>query len=185
MVNTHTTSKTELASIAKPRTQTQNGLTNTTNQSDATRAAFTFKQGQSLTDYQQALPQLITYYQAIQDLTVERFDVPAVAQLELDWWVIHRLRKRYSYAILAERLGATAAALYKQPTGEFAHYGRLRAEAMRLCDEAGRQPAGASSTDWQRVEQALQQAWGNLHEVVQPQTKTASHTVNAVLYSHP
>ncbi len=132
----------------------------------ATQAAFTFKQGQSRADYQQALPGLTTYYAAIQALTVERFDVPAVAALELNWWIVHRQRNQYSYQDLATALARTSAALYNQPVSQFTEYGRLRAEAMRLCDESGGQPGKATEADWQRIERALGQAWATLHQVV-------------------
>lgn len=136
----------------------------------ATRAAFVFKQGQSDADYEQALPLLVTYYEAIQDLTSESFDVPTVARLELNWWIVHRRRERYSYADLAKALAQTSAALYHQPVGAFDQYARQRTEAMRLCDEAQRGLAGqkpASASDWVRIERELNRAWGNLYSTVQ------------------
>lgn len=129
----------------------------------ATKAAFVFKRGQSDADYQQALPDLKTYYTNIQELTTESFTIPDVAREELNWWIIHRQRDHYSYADLANALDTTAAVLYRQPAASFTRYGQLRAEAMRLCDEAGR---GATEADWRRIEQVLNQAWGELHRVV-------------------
>jgi len=133
----------------------------------ATKAAFVFKRGQSNADYQRALPELITYYGNIQELTVEPFTIPDMAREELNWWIVHRQRDRYSYADLASALDTTAAVLYRQPVAEFTRYGQLRADAMRLCDEAGR---GATEADWQRIEQRLNQAWGDLHRVVARQS---------------
>ncbi len=134
----------------------------------ATKAAFLFKRGESRADYERAMPILIDYYQSIQDLTHERFNVRQVATLELNWWIIHRQRNRYSYADLADALGQTSAALYNQPVPDFVTYARLRADAMRLCDDAGQQPNGATEADWQRIERGLNRAWGNLRTVVQP-----------------
>lgn len=135
----------------------------------ATKAAFAFKQSGSLrVDNQQALPDLISYYEAIQDLTVEQFDVPNVAKLELEWWIVHRQRDRYSYDDLADALVQTSAALYNQPARSFTTYGRLRANAMRLCDDVRHHPGGATEADWQRINQELVQAWRALHEAVQP-----------------
>ena len=137
----------------------------------ATKAAFVFKQGHSRPDYRRAIPTLTSYYAAIQSLTVERFDVPKVAGLELEWWIVHRERERYSYDDLANALVRTSAALYDQPAAPFVTYGRLRAEAMRLCDEvrpglAGQQPGGATEADWQQIERTLNRAWRELHRVV-------------------
>lgn len=134
----------------------------------ATKAAFRFKQGQSRADYSKTLPALVSYYEAIQTLTRERFDVDKVASLELEWWIVHRQRERYSYADLAVALDQTSAALYTQPRAAFMPYGQLRAEAMRLCDEAGRRPGGATETDWQRINQTLVRAWSTLYKAVQP-----------------
>lgn len=134
----------------------------------ATKAAFVFKKGQSRTDYQQAMPALITYYEAIQKLTVERFDVQKVAALELDWWIVHRQRDRYSYGDLAVALEKTSAALYNQPVSSFSAYATLRANAMRLCDETGHRPSATTEITWQKIEQELDLAWSTLHTVVRP-----------------
>ena len=133
----------------------------------ATKAAFTFKQGKSRADYRETLPGLITYYESIQSLTVEQFNVANVAELELEWWIVHRQRDRYSYRDLAKALVQTSAALYNQPAGDFATYGPLRADAMRLCDEAGRKAGGATEIDWQRIDGVLNKAWGTLRVTVQ------------------
>jgi hypothetical protein len=133
----------------------------------ATRAAFVFKQGQSTADYQQALPVLVDYYQSIQELSSVSFDTRRVAKLELAWWIVHRQRDRYTYANLADALAQTSAALYSQPVAHFRTYARLRADAMKLCDEAGQRPNGAAEADWKRIQTALDQAWSTLHTVVQ------------------
>lgn len=132
----------------------------------ATKAAFVFKKGTARAEYQQTLPGLTVYYQSIQNLTIEPFDVANVAKLELDWWIIHRQRDRYTYADLANALARTSAALYSQPVSSFDEYGQLRAEAMRLCDEAGQKTSGATEADWQRIETVLNRAWDSLHVVV-------------------
>ncbi|CAN5377813.1 hypothetical protein BH09BAC4_BH09BAC4_34780 [soil metagenome] len=135
----------------------------------ATKAAFVFKKGASQPDYQKTLPDLITYYEAIQKLSTDSFNVSKVAKLELEWWIVHRQRERYSYNDLANALVQTSAALYNQPATSFVTYGRLRADAMRLCDEVRRHPGGATEADWQRINRELEQAWGSLHEVVRVQ----------------
>jgi hypothetical protein len=134
----------------------------------ATKAAFTFKQGGRLrTGSEKALPDLISYYESIQALSTEQFDVPNVAKLELEWWIVHRQRERYSYADLANALVQTSAALYNQPASSFITYGRLRADAMRLCDDVRQKPGGATEADWQHIEYELDQAWSSFHRAVQ------------------
>jgi hypothetical protein len=133
----------------------------------ATKAAFIFKRGHSRADYSKALPVLIDYYQAIQDLTIEKFDVARVARLELAWWIVHRQRNQYSYQALANALAQTAAALYNQSPEPFTTYAQLRTRAMQVCDRANGKPGGPTPADWQRIEQGLDQAWGNLHTLIQ------------------
>jgi len=132
----------------------------------ATRAAFVFKKGRSQADYERALPILVDYYESIQNLSEDRFNVRQLAASELNWWIVHRQRDRYSYADLADALAQTAAVQYNQQPAVFGRYARQRAEAMRLCDEAGQQAGGATETDWQRIEQALNQAWASLYKEV-------------------
>jgi hypothetical protein len=113
----------------------------------ATKAAFVFKKGRSRADYEQALPDLIAYYESIQDLSTGPFDVVKVSKLELEWWIVHRQRDRYSYADLAEVLAQTAATQYDQPAAQFKTYGFLRADAMRLRDESSQKTGGTTEAD--------------------------------------
>ncbi len=133
----------------------------------AAKAAFEFKNsGRLRAGSEKALPGLISYYKSIQALSIEQFDVPKVATLELDWWVIHRQRERYSYNDLAKALAQTAAAQYAQPVKPFSTYGQLRADAMRLRDESSRKPGGTTAADWQRIDNELIKAWSSLHKAV-------------------
>lgn len=133
----------------------------------ATKAAFVFKQSDpSRASVDEALPDLIAYYTAIQELSIEQFDIAKVARLELDWWIVHRRRDQYSYADLANALVNTSAALYNQPATSFTTYGRLRADAMHVCDDVRNQPNGATETDWLRIEHLLKQAWGSFYQAV-------------------
>lgn len=134
----------------------------------ATKAAFVFKQSnKSKGSAEQVLPDLIGYYTSIQELSVETFDVSKVAQLELNWWIVHRRRDRYSYGDLANALVNTSAALYNQPATSFTTYGRLRADAMQMCDQVRNHPNGATEADWLRIETLLNQAWGSFYQAVQ------------------
>ncbi len=134
--------------------------------SQAAKAAFDFKKGKSQTDYQQALPGLISYYESILALSTDRFDVAKLAELELNWWIIHRERGQYSYTDLANALIHTAAVQYNQPATDFSTYGKLRANAMRLRDESSKETGGTTEADWQRIEKELTQAWASLHQAV-------------------
>ena|SRR5262245_63713090 len=61
----------------------------------AANAAFVFKEGESRSDYEKALPDLKRFYGEIRKISDIPFDVDRVAQLELEWWIIHRQRAEH------------------------------------------------------------------------------------------
>src|SRR2546430_4774727 len=56
----------------------------------AANAAFVFKEGKQRADYEKALPDLIKFYNFVNNMTDIDFDVYNPAKLELQWWIIHR-----------------------------------------------------------------------------------------------
>jgi hypothetical protein len=76
----------------------------------ATRAALVFKDGKSREDYEKALPDVENFYRQIHDLSATDFDIQKAAKLELEWWIVHRERKKYQEGDLARALAETAAA---------------------------------------------------------------------------
>lgn len=62
----------------------------------AAKAAFVFKKGRSRNDYEKALPNLRDFYGAISSMSDDPFDVNRAAQLELEWWIVHREREKHS-----------------------------------------------------------------------------------------
>jgi hypothetical protein len=131
----------------------------------AAKAAFVFKEGRGRSDYEKALPNLVKYYSAIRAVSDIAFDVDQVAKLELEWWIIHRERNKYSRADLDRSLAELPAALYQMPVEKFAEHARLRAEAMLIRDQKAEQ-GGVSDTDWQRIDELLQASWQSLHHAV-------------------
>jgi hypothetical protein len=129
----------------------------------AARAAFVFKDGSSRADYERALPDLENFYGEIHALSTTDFDVHRAAQLE--WWIVHRERKKYREGDLARALAETAAEVYRQPAEDFLEHGRLRAEAMNIRDEKAEQD-GVTGEDWQKIDDLLHRSWRSLHEAV-------------------
>src|SRR5581483_5225528 len=56
----------------------------------AAKPAFIFKDGTNRADYVRALPDLIDYYSAIRRISNTGFDPKRAAQLDLEWWIVHR-----------------------------------------------------------------------------------------------
>ncbi|MEZ5426799.1 MAG: hypothetical protein R2747_11065 [Pyrinomonadaceae bacterium] len=131
----------------------------------AARAAFVFKDGHSRSDYEKALPDLENFYGQIRDVSTTDFDVRRAAELELEWWIVHRERDKYEEGDLALALAEGAAAIYKMPVEDFLEYGRFRADAMEIRDTRA-ETGGVSEEDWQKIDDLLHRSWRSLHSAV-------------------
>lgn len=131
----------------------------------AARAAFVFKDGHNRSDYEKALPNLVSFYTSIRRVSDIPFDIDRAARLELEWWIIHRGRHTHKPGDLDRALAELAAELYRVPVERAMEHARFRAEAMTIRDtraEAGQ----VTETDWARIDQLLHQSWRSLKEAV-------------------
>jgi len=101
----------------------------------AAKAAFVFKDGNSRSDYERALPDLFDYYGALRKVSTTPFDVDRAARLELEWWIVHRERKSRPTGDLDRALADLAAEFYQLPAVRFSDHARYRAEAMVIRDD--------------------------------------------------
>ena len=131
----------------------------------AAKAAFVFKQGHNRSEYEKALPNLVNYYAAIREVSDTPFTVEQAAELELEWWIIHRERQQHTPADLVKSLAELPAAIYQIPVEKFTEHAKLRAEAMTLRDDKAA-AGGVSETDWQKIDQLLQESWRSLWQAV-------------------
>jgi hypothetical protein len=129
------------------------------------KAAFVFKDGKSREDYEKAMPDLIDYYTAIRKVSDTSFDIHRAAQLELEWWIIHRQRETHSRAELDQLLAELPAEVYRLPVERFTEHAKYRAEAMLLRDRLADQE-GVSDADWQEIHRMLLQSWRSLWHAV-------------------
>lgn len=127
----------------------------------AARAAFVFKEGQTMSDYEKALPDLRRFYAAIREMSDIPFDVDRAARLELEWWIIHRQRAQYTAEDLTRALADLQAEIYRIPRDRLIEHGRLRAEAMTIRDTKAEQ-GGLTEADWARINELLRQSWRSL-----------------------
>lgn len=129
-------------------------------------AAFVFKQGSKRSDYEKALPDLKKFYGEIRRISDIPFDVDRVAQLELEWWIVHRQREQHKPGDLDRALAELQAEIYHVPVEKLLEHGRLRAEAMTIRDTKAEQ-GKVTEEDWARIGELLQQSWRSLaHAVV-------------------
>ena len=129
-----------------------------------TLAAFVFKRGQQRADFEKALPPLQAYFGMVKNTGSVNLDVRRAAELELDWWIVHRHRAGYPAGALGRACAAASAYVYQLAPDAMLAHGQLRAAAMLVRDE--RAEAGRlSDADWNEIEalllrsyQALQRA---------------------------
>ena len=131
----------------------------------AAKAAFVFKEGRGRADYERALPDLVSFYQSIREVSDTDFDVERAARLELEWWIVHRERKRHAPGELARALADLQSEIYRAPPERFAEHARLRADAMEIRDTKAEQ-GGVAEDDWRRIDELLHGSWRSLHAAV-------------------
>lgn len=131
----------------------------------AAQAAFVFKEGKKREDYEKALPALVKFYQAIHDGADVNFDVEKAAKLELEWWIIHRQRNKYSLEDLNKSLAELPAEVYRVSADRLMEHARLRQEAMTIRDKRA-EAGGVSEADWKKIEELLLASWQSLHTAV-------------------
>ncbi|MBI3651821.1 MAG: hypothetical protein HY231_12445 [Acidobacteria bacterium] len=131
----------------------------------AAKAAFVFKDGRSRADYEKALPNLVNFYREIRKVSDVNFDVQRAAQLELEWWIVHRERKKHAAGDLEKALAELPAELYQMPVEKMLPHARLRAEAMTIRDDKA-EAGGVSEADWQKIEALLHESWRSLYHAV-------------------
>jgi hypothetical protein len=131
----------------------------------AADAAFVFKKGKQRSDYEQALPDLIKFYEAVREMSDLPFDPQRAARLELEWWIIHRERAQHPPGDLARALAELQAEIYRVPVERLMEHGRLRAEAMTIRDTKA-ETGGVTEEDWKRIDELLHQSWRSLSNAV-------------------
>lgn len=125
---------------------------------EATRAAFVFKKGHGRKDYEKALPYLVKYYRSIRNAGDISFNVDRAAKLELEWWIVHRERKKHLPADLVSALAENQSELYQMQPEVFLKHAEFRAQAMTLRDDLA-EKGQLSDQDWQRINELLIVSW--------------------------
>jgi hypothetical protein len=132
----------------------------------AASAAFTFKDGKTEKDYEKALPDLVKFYSAIRNMSDIPFNVDHVAQLELQWWIIHRERWKRPPDELPKALAELQAGIYDISIDRVMEHGRLRAQAMAMRDTKADDGRPMTEEDWSKINDLLRQSWRSLADAV-------------------
>ena len=132
----------------------------------AARAAAVFQVGATHADYRRALPYLERYYAGIRAVSEVPFDPRRAAELELDWWIVHREVDDHPPGDLEAALADLAAELYQVPAERCWAHAARRAEAMTIRDRTSRREVGVTGDDWDRIEAVLWVSWKALADEV-------------------
>ena len=131
----------------------------------AANAAFVFQKGRQRSDYEEALPDLVKFYQSLRNMSDIPFDVDRAARLELEWWIIHRERAKHPPGDLEHALAELQSEIYGIPIERLREHGRLRAEAMTIRD-TNADAGGVTEADWAKIDELLHQSWRSLAAAV-------------------
>lgn len=103
------------------------------------------------------------YYQVLNRQAEESFDVSKAAELELEWWLVHRYPKRYEKS-LAAVLAEAMAVLYGLPPARLEKYAEHRDKAMGFRDKATH--VDKVEPDWRKIEAELMLSYTELKNAV-------------------
>ena len=124
----------------------------------AARAAAVFQGGHSHSDFEKALPDLMSYFSGIRRTSSEAFEVEQAARLELDWWIAHRERATHPREDLDRSLAVLQEELYHLPADGVMEHAKLRADAMLLRDSAAGDGA-PTEAQWAEIDRLLHASW--------------------------
>jgi hypothetical protein len=136
-----------------------------------------FQRGHNRGEYERALPDLMEVarlrsavdresdYMIVRRRSDAPFDVEKSAQLELEWWIVHRERDRRDPGDLARALAGLQAEIYLCPQDRLVAHAKARAEAMLIRDTRAAD-GGVTEPDWERIGVLLDASWVSLQTAV-------------------
>lgn len=127
----------------------------------AARGAMVFKEGKGRPDYERAIPYLDNYFQSIDKVGELGDNTRKLAELELEWWIVHRERKKYGKPALVDSIANATGAIYGVPPAALREYAQARTDAMCLRDDKA-EAGGVTEEDWKRIEEMLLTCYGAL-----------------------
>jgi hypothetical protein len=108
------------------------------------------------------------FYAYVKEPTGGRYDVDRAANLEVQWWAVHRNRSQYpDHSALAQALADTYAEVYQRPADRLLPAGEARAAAMDLSDQWNREGKDPDSPLLGQIADLLVQSYRSLSEAVE------------------
>ncbi len=129
------------------------------------RAAMIYRLRKGHENYPKVLKNLEKFYKIASDHVLAPFDYHRAAQLELEWWDIHRYPQKYQKT-LELSIAEAAAVVYHCPPERLMEYGHYRAEAAKmLTHESDKHP---EKNDWLKIDSLIYKTWESFARAVRP-----------------
>jgi hypothetical protein len=107
------------------------------------------------------------FYDYIKEPVGGAYNVDRAAELEVNWWAVHRNRDSYpDRTALTEALAALYGEVYQVPAGRMIRAAELRAEAMDVSDQWIREGKLQDSPLLDRISELLIQSYTELKQAV-------------------
>jgi hypothetical protein len=107
------------------------------------------------------------FYEYVREPTGGHYDSAKAAQLEVNWWAVHRNREQYpDHSALAQALADTYAEVYQMPAERLLAAGEARAAAMDLSDQWIREGKDPNSPLLEEIATLLVQSYQSLSDAV-------------------
>ena len=132
-----------------------------------TVAAFVFKRGKQREDYRKALHWLRAFYGSVQKRLSGKWNPHEVAELELEWWIVHRHDFGPNQtAALEKALSELCSMVYHVPEAELEDYAHHRAVAMLISDANNQARAKGlpEAPNWTGVQEELELSYAALNQ---------------------
>jgi hypothetical protein len=128
-------------------------------------AAADYRLNKGKENYPRTLKNLIKLYKIISKNCTEPFDFKKAAELELEWWDIHRYPDKYPKTLEQSLADAMAVIYSVKPSANLTDYAHRRAVAMMIPDHHG--DDHATPIDWPKVNKLLLESWKSLRLAIQ------------------
>lgn len=130
----------------------------------AGRAAVDYRLKKGKENYPRTLRSLIKFFKTISTNCIKPFDYKRAAELELEWWDIHRYPDKYKKT-LEQSLAENMAVIYGVDASRLKGYGHNRASALLLLNQKG--VKHKSLPYKKKIAELLEESWRSLYSAVQ------------------
>ncbi len=123
-------------------------------------AAIIYRRQKGHENYPKVLKSLVKFYKIGSDHSLTPFDYHKAAELELEWWDIHRYPQKYDKT-LEQSIAGAAAVVYNCRPQDLKEYAAYRAQAAEMLTHEG--DKYAVKNDWPKIEDLLYRTWHSFH----------------------